>query len=120
LLLKLLLSTCLILFSTSKAVLSSSFPKYFYKIIEENNKDNNSTYKLPTIKYRKHIPASLYTQSPIAPLFPILSEVTVSKDQDIVKEVNLRSNTKAGSKTSIQLSQKPRPLQKIIENTLVE
>jgi hypothetical protein len=120
LLLKLLLSTCPILFGISKTVLSSSFPKCSYKIIKENNKDNNSTYKLPTIKYRKHILAFLYIQFLIVPLFPILSEVTISKDQDIVEEVNLQSNTKASSKTSIQLSWKPRPLQKIIENILVE
>jgi len=120
LLLKLLLSTCLILFGTSKAVLSSPLPKRSYKVIEENDEDDDSAYESPTIKRRKHIPASSHTQSPIAPSSPTLSEVTVSKDQDVVEEVNLWSNTKAGSKTSIRPSRKPRPSQKIIENALVE
>jgi hypothetical protein len=49
-----------------------------------------------------------------------LSETTISKDQDAIEEVGLQSNTKAKGKTVPQLSQKPRPLKKIIENALVD
>jgi hypothetical protein len=121
LLLKLLSSTCPIFFSTFKSLLSSLFQKRTYKVIDENNKDNNnSPFELLAIKQQKYISTFFYILLPIALSTPILSEVTISKDQDTIEEVNLRSNFKTGSKTALQPSRKSRPLQKIIENTLVE
>jgi hypothetical protein len=114
-------STCPILFGTFKSLSSSPLQKRTYKVIDENNKDdNNSIFELPAIKQQKYIPTFSYILLPIAPSTPAFSESTISKNQDTIEEVDLRSNTKAGSKTVLQPSRKSRPLQKIIENTLVE
>ena len=114
-------STRPILFGTPKSLSSSPLQKRTYKVIDENDEDDDdSAFELPGIKQRKHIPTSSHTLSPIAPSTPALSEGTISKDQDTIEEVDLRSNTKAGSKTVLRPSRKSRPSQKIIENTLVE
>jgi hypothetical protein len=113
-----------ILFGTSKTLVSSplsgsSYIKDSPKVLEENDEDSDSTYESPTIKRQKRTAGSSYTISPLAPSSPTSSAI-VSKDQELIEEVDLQDNTKAGSKRVSRFSRKSKPSKKMVENALID